>query len=307
MDDPALMRAIAESPSGLEWLVAEHLLPKIHESFDDLRTCARDAAAVIVGSLSYAAPAAAEACGVPWYLTLLSPTFAAKRHEAPPGLRAVRSPRLALGLFSSVLGNVESGWPAGTMLTGFPFYDDPPADVAAPLDAFLKNGDAPVVFTLGTAAVFDPRSFFDESLAAARWLGRRALLLTGRTQLRGDRSSDVLAIPYAPYSIVFPRAAAIVHHGGIGTVGQALRAGRPMLVVPRFLDQPNNALRVRRLGVGRVMHASAYTAKHAAAELSQLLENPRYGARAREVGAIVRLERGTATACDALEHELAAA
>ncbi len=60
----------------------------------------------------------------------------------------------------------------------------------------------------------------------------------------------VRAFNYVPFSKVLPRAAALVHHGGIGTTAQALAAGVPQLVVPFAHDQPDNAARVRRLGVG---------------------------------------------------------
>ncbi|MDX1661825.1 MAG: glycosyltransferase, partial [Gemmatimonadota bacterium] len=99
----------------------------------------------------------------------------------------------------------------------------------------------------------------------------------------------------------FPRAAAIVHQGGIGTLGQALRAGRPMLVVPHSHDQPDNAHRATRLGVARTIRPTAYRADRVVAELRRLLEDSDYRLRAGEVGRIVRAEDGVATACDAIE------
>jgi UDP:flavonoid glycosyltransferase YjiC (YdhE family) len=109
----------------------------------------------------------------------------------------------------------------------------------------------------------------------------------------------------APHDALFPRAAAIVHHGGVGTTGQALRSGRPMLVVPHAHDQPDNAARVSRLGVARSLDAGAYTADRAAAHLRQLLEEPSYRERADAVGKIVRSENGAKAACDAIDQVLA--
>jgi UDP:flavonoid glycosyltransferase YjiC (YdhE family) len=333
MDDQWLMRSIVRSRRGLDSLVADHLLPHLRQSFDDLMTCTEGAAAMIVGSLSYAAPLVAERCGVPWCSAILSPMYAAMRRDPSP-LRALAplggaaasiqraiiraaslwptranvlvqySRRLVLALFSKVLGT-RGDFPASTVVTGFALYGGRHATPTPPaLERFLTHADAPLVFTLGSNVVFDPGTFFEESVVAARRLGRRAVLLTGPNPPPPDLADDVLAIPYAPFSTLFPHAAAVVHQGGIGTIGQTLRSGRPMLVVPRGLDQPDNAVRIRRLGVGRVIHASAYTGDAAAAEIERLLGNPGYAARAREVGAVLRLENGTVTACNAIERAI---
>jgi len=91
-----------------------------------------------------------------------------------------------------------------------------------------------------------------------------------------------------------------VHHGGIGTTGQALRAGKPMLVVPHAHDQPDNGFRVSRLGVARVLDARRYTTSRVIRHLRALLEEPSYRQRAADVGRQVSAERGTDVACDAL-------
>lgn len=112
---------------------------------------------------------------------------------------------------------------------------------------------------------------------------------------------DVVAFDYAPFSELFPRAAAIVHHGGIGTTGLAMRSGRPMLVVPYSHDHPDNAERLTRLGVARTIPPHRYSPACAAAELLNLLEKPAYSQRASEVSEQVRQEHGVGAACDALE------
>jgi UDP:flavonoid glycosyltransferase YjiC (YdhE family) len=112
------------------------------------------------------------------------------------------------------------------------------------------------------------------------------------------------AFDYAPFSELFPRAAVIVHHGGIGTTGLAMRAGRPMLVMPSAWDQPDHAERVSRLGLGRAIARKHYIPERVAAELRQLLDNPAYSERALEIGDNVRSEDGVKTACEALEGVL---
>jgi UDP:flavonoid glycosyltransferase YjiC (YdhE family) len=99
----------------------------------------------------------------------------------------------------------------------------------------------------------------------------------------------------------------IVHQGGIGTTGQALRAGKPMLVMPFGGDQYDNAARIDRLGVGRTIMRRQYTAARAALELEQLLENPGYREKAADLGRCVQSENGVSAACDAIEEQLSSA
>jgi UDP:flavonoid glycosyltransferase YjiC (YdhE family) len=114
----------------------------------------------------------------------------------------------------------------------------------------------------------------------------------------------MIALPYAPYSRLFPKARAVVHHAGVGTAGEALRAGRPQLCVPFLVDQPDNAARLARLGVARIVPARARGAERLARELSVLLARPRYAERARELGEIARREDGAATATEVIARTL---
>jgi UDP:flavonoid glycosyltransferase YjiC (YdhE family) len=227
-----------------------------------------------------------------------------------PIFEGQHAPALVLALFSRVLADRQSDWPRQTVLTGFPLYDrDGEAGMSPELERFLDAGPPPLVFTLGSSAVVDPGPFYEHSIAAARQLGRRAVLLVG-TEPRNQPASlpeGMAAFAYAPFSELFPRAATIVHQGGIGTTAQALRSGRPMLVVPFAHDQPDNADRVRRLGIARTISRQRYTPARTAAELRQLLDNPTYAQRAAQVGEQVRKEDGVETACDALENLLQAA
>jgi UDP:flavonoid glycosyltransferase YjiC (YdhE family) len=152
--------------------------------------------------------------------------------------------------------------------------------------------------------VFAAENFYHESARAALQLGRRALLLLGKNSPPPDLPPSILAWDYLPYAAIFPRAAAVVHQGGVGTTAQALRAGRPMVVVPFAHDQFDNAARVARLGVSRTLARSRCTAKQIARALSALLGDARTAPLAVEIGARIRAERGVATACDALERAL---
>jgi UDP:flavonoid glycosyltransferase YjiC (YdhE family) len=232
----------------------------------------------------------------------------------PPGgnplYEGQHSPLLALALFSRVIAHPQPDWPPSARLTGFAFHDGSSGDdpEARRLEAFLAAGPPPVVFTLGSSAVNVAGRFYDESVLAARRLGLRAVLLVGDepgSRLGVPLGDDAIAIARAPHHTLFPRAAALVHHGGIGTLAQALRAGRPMLVVPWSHDQPDNARRVVRLGVARELRSGRYRADRAAAALEELLAEPAYAARATELSAVVRAEDGVTAACDEIERALA--
>jgi UDP:flavonoid glycosyltransferase YjiC (YdhE family) len=107
---------------------------------------------------------------------------------------------------------------------------------------------------------------------------------------------DVFVCAYAPHSLVFPRAALIVHQGGIGTLAQALRSGRPQLIVPFFADQLDNASRAEKLGVARSLPPERYTAQTACTELRVLLRGERYAQRAASTAKTVAAEDGAARA-----------
>jgi UDP:flavonoid glycosyltransferase YjiC (YdhE family) len=222
-----------------------------------------------------------------------------------PLFEAKHSPDLGLAMFSRLIGDARPDWPANTIVTGYAFYDGAEPELSPELAAFLDDadGDPPIVFTLGSAAVHDPGAFFDESAKAAALLERRAVLLVGPEpeQMVGG-GPDVAVFGYAPFSKLFPRAAAVVHQGGSGTTGQVMRAGRPMLVVPYAHDQPDNALRARKLGISTTVRRNAYNAETAATALEPLLDDPVVAARAAEVGDIVSRENGPAAAADAIER-----
>jgi UDP:flavonoid glycosyltransferase YjiC (YdhE family) len=219
------------------------------------------------------------------------------------------SKTLNLALFSSAFAAPQPDWPVNTVVTGFPFYDQTAGDPKLPddLEEFLNSGDPPIIFTLGSAAVNDAGRFYVESAAAAQKLGRRAVLLVGRetgNHPAKELPSTIHVTEYAPYSSIFARCAAIVHQGGIGTTAEALRAGKPMLVMPYAFDQPDNGCRAARLGVARTIKRSHYTAATAAKELEQLLGTPRYSHRAEVVGRLIRMENGASTACDSIESRM---
>jgi UDP:flavonoid glycosyltransferase YjiC (YdhE family) len=210
------------------------------------------------------------------------------------------SSELVLALFSPLFASPQPDWPPRTVITG----SIPPHETALDpeLERFLQSGPAPVVFTLGSDADNYAGWFFRESLTAARLLGCRAVLVG--PGLARFSSTALCMADYAPYSEPFRRAAAVVHHAGLGTTTLALQASRPMLLVPYGFDQPDNATRLERLGVARVIARPGYCAALAVSELTALLLGPRYAAQATRISRLVQSEDGLSVACGAIEHVL---
>ncbi|MFN2391886.1 MAG: glycosyltransferase [Pyrinomonadaceae bacterium] len=214
---------------------------------------------------------------------------------------------LHLALFSKVLGKPQPDWHRPTLQTGFCFYDgqDDLGKMPEKLTEFLENGEPPIVFTLGSAAVMDARDFFEESARAAKQLNRRAVLLYGVfNESPTNLDENIVSFDYAPYSLVLPKSACVVHQGGVGTTAQVLRAGVPHLVMPYSHDQPDNAARCERIGIARTISRKTYNAENAARELRELLGDLGYKANAVEAQKIVKAECGTRIACDAIEEVL---
>ena len=222
--------------------------------------------------------------------------------KSPNPLFWGHSPQLVLGMFSPVLAAPQRDWPLNSHATGFPFFEHNDG-LSVELQNFLDSGEAPIVFTLGSAAVGIAGDFFEQSVQAAQSLGQRAVLLIGRdprNQPKRPLPPGMIAIQYAPHSTVFPRASVIVHQGGVGTTAEAMRAGRPMLIMPYSHDQPDHAARLARLGVARAIPRERYNANTAGREIQALLQDKNYHRRAREIGARVRSENGVVAACDLL-------
>ena len=224
------------------------------------------------------------------------------RTDCDPVFRDKFSPNLVLALFSRWLAPPQPDWPRQTFQPGFVYFDRQNVEgtSSAELSAFLAAGDAPIVFTQGSIAVHHPGDFYEVSVEAAKRLGRRAVLLGAKTVAEAY-SSQVLVLPYVPYSEIFPHAAVNVHQGGSGTTGQALKAGRPMLVVPYGWDQPDNAARIERLGTGLHLTRNNYSPDTATGALHRLLSEPQFTRRATTIGTAMEEEDGQTLACNAIE------
>ncbi|MCB0078432.1 MAG: glycosyltransferase [Anaerolineales bacterium] len=182
------------------------------------------------------------------------------------------SPTRVIGLYPDWFAPRQPDWPDALATTGFMLYD---AGQETPLpdglQRFLEGGDAPLLFTAGSAMRHADR-FFAAAVDAAQRLGRRAILVAhDRAQMPDRLPESVLYVDYVPFNRLMPHLALIAHHGGIGTLAQALAAGVPQLILPMTHDQPDNARRIRRLGVGNRLAPRHATGPRIAAQIDALL------------------------------------
>jgi rhamnosyltransferase subunit B len=225
-----------------------------------------------------------------------------------PMYEGQHSPSCVLAMFSPMLGGPQPDWPPSVRQTGTAQLPRTSAPLPDPLRRFLQRDDLPLaIFTLSSAASNDAGDFYRNSLAAAGKLRMRALLITSglaaSSRLPEPLPDWACRVDYAAFEQVFPHAAVVAHAGGIGTAFKAMQAGAPQIVMPHAHDQLDNALRLQRLGVARVLpqRAGAGALRQA---LREVLADRGMQVKAAAVAVKAKQEDGVARACDAIEQVL---
>jgi rhamnosyltransferase subunit B len=218
----------------------------------------------------------------------------------------MHSPQRVLGLFPDWFAPPQPDWPPQIRLTGFPLFDvGEGAPLSPGLQRFLADGPAPLVFTFGSA-MRHGQEHFAMAIEVARQLGQRAILLAReRSQLPTPLPDTIHHESYVPLSDLLPHAALMVHHGGIGTLAQVLAAGIPQVVIALSHDQPDNARRVERLGVGIGLSATRLRRTALANAIHRLLSSPQVQARCRDLAGRLDGRQARETTANYIE-ELAA-
>lgn len=240
---------------------------------------------------------------------IICPTLNRLRSEQglPPVSRVFKdwiySPQLVLGLFPAWFTAKQPDWPAQVELTGFPLWDEPStAGLPAEVKEFLEEGSPPIVFTPGSAMAHG-QSFFEAAVAACQLLDRRGILLTKYPeQLPANLPTTVRHFGFVPFSQLLPRSAAFVHHGGIGSSAQGLAAGIPQLIMPMAYDQPDNASRLKRLGVAESLAPKKFKAPAVAHALSHLLASKEVHQQCRHWAEQCDSQTSLSAACHKLEE-----
>jgi sterol 3beta-glucosyltransferase len=198
-----------------------------------------------------------------------------------------------------------SDWPNNTCATGYWFLDaqkewQPPNDLAT----FLEAGAPPVYIGFGSMAGKNPERLGQVAIKALQKSGQRGLLASGWGGLKASHLPDnIFMLESAPHDWLFPRVAAVVHHGGSGTTGAGLRAGKPTLICPFIADQPFWGHRVHQLGVGpSPIPQKKLTVENLAAAIETAVTDKTMQAKAAQLGEIIREENGVATAASFMEQ-----
>ncbi len=221
-----------------------------------------------------------------------------------PLFEGQHSPYGVLCHFSKVFADPQPDWPEKTQICGFMFHDEDIGGqgVDPRLQEFLSEGPSPVCFTLGSSAVHIADDFYHIAQDACRNLGRRAVLVAGDMADKMDLDPrQAVAVKTAPYHWLFPKCSGIVHQGGIGTTAQALRSGRPEIVMPFAHDQYDNADRIKRIGAGTVLRKKHLSISTLSRALEEILGDKDILGNAEKIGQTVRSEDGVKNACDAIE------
>jgi len=296
---------------------ASALIPELYETIlDNLE----DGRTVLVAHyLDFAARLVQENTGVPTLTAVVSPAafrFAAThlataplplplenlREDIGPGWNF--SSLMTVGLFPSWFGSPEPEWPERVQLTGFPLFDRG-APLPPEVDRFLDDGPPPVVFTLGPnlqmSRFADSRGFLGAAIDSCRRLGERGLILGALREPPPELPTGMQHAPFAPLTEVLPRSAALVHHGGVGTSAAGLMCGAPQLIAPVCHDQPDNAERVKGLGVGDVLEPTQFQGPVIAERLRTLWGSSEVAGRCAATSDRTRRTNAIGAACALVE------
>ncbi len=235
------------------------------------------------------------------------------RHRRDLGLDRLHSALFALSrradglivMASPSVIEVPPDWPHNVETTSFVTWDRAEQrPVAAAVEAFLANGEPPVLVTLGSSSALEPEDFFDLAVRVTLEQGARVLAITGpATPPKLINPDQVCTVDFAPFSAVMPRCRATIHHAGAGTTVEAIKAGIPQVAVPKGFDQPDTAARIEQLGIGvAVDWRDRHT--HLARAIDRVLAEPSFCAEASALGTQVRTEDGASTSADAIERHI---
>jgi sterol 3beta-glucosyltransferase len=191
-------------------------------------------------------------------------------------------------------------WPPTAHVTGAWFLE-PDEGLAPELERFLSAGDPPVYAGFGSMVTGDPNRLSQTLVTAARRAGRRIVLGAGWAGLRTEFDEDVQVVGETPHRRLFPRVAAVIHHGGAGTIHTAALAGVPQIVTPFFADQPFWARRTHALGISPPPLRPSEIDADTLADAIRRATSPGMRARAQHVGAAIGSERGVEQATRVVE------
>ena len=222
--------------------------------------------------------------------------------DPPPAART-------LYCYSPSLVSTPKDWGANSVATGFWFPDrSGTGDSVDPhLERFVGTGAPPVYVGFGSSVGADPARLGSRVMAAVRRAGVRAVVATGWGGMSGlSGGGDVFVVDTAPHAWLFPRVAAVVHHGGAGTTAAGLLAGRPTVICPFQGDQFFWAAAVQRAGVGpAALPVKRLDIDRLGAAIRTAVDDPQISRRAAVMSTQMAGEDGVGRAAAEIEAVLA--
>lgn len=208
----------------------------------------------------------------------------------------------------SLFPDVKS-WDGHVLVPGFFFVDEGAARLPEEVARFLDGGAKPVAITFGSMPMADPARFLGILRTTLEETGNRAILLVGNSGIECESDQTILVVPSVSHQLLFPQVKGVIHHGGVGTLAAALKAGVPQMIVPFSVDQPFWAERTRRLGLGLGL-APRREAELSVATLSKALREMGQAGHKRQAAAfaqVIQAEDGVGKTVAYLEQVVAEA
>lgn len=226
-----------------------------------------------------------------------------RRLQCPLKFQTESTALLQIGFFPEWFGMPAQDWPKNLKLVGFPLQNRASNTSRSELDSFVEQHGTPLIFTSGTG-VKDVVDLFIEGRKICEQLQIPGVFVGG------DSGADLLQgsplckhLDYIDFEYALSKALAIIHHGGMGTTAQAIKAGIPQLIRPIKYDQPDNADRIYQLGLGTYVMPERFKAEVVAPIISNMLQKAKSSKALRHYAADVNNSSAIVDACDLIELE----
>ncbi len=225
-----------------------------------------------------------------------------ERLQCPLAFRSKSEPLLKIGFFPEWFGMPAKDWPKNIKLVGFPLLNHASSSSRRELDALIEQQGAPIIFTSGTG-VKDVEDLFKEGRKICEQLHVPGLFVGGNIGVEFLQGSSLCAhMGYIDFEYALPKALAIVHHGGIGTTAQAIKAGIPQLIRPLKYDQPDNADRIYKLGLGTYVMPEKFKVEQVAPIIGNMLQKAKNSKALKHYATDVNNSSAIINACDLIEQ-----
>lgn len=202
---------------------------------------------------------------------------------------------------SNALFPEVDSWKEKVCLPGFFYLDYDSQELGQGLKDFITEGMAPIVISFSSMPLKNPEEFKKKLITALKVTQNRAVVLTGVSGMTFDNNKNILAVPQAPHTLLFPLSKGIVHHGGVGTTATALKSGKPQLIIPFSVDQPFWANRLYKMGYALKPLYEKTLQVQDLVQSFKGMEIPANISSAKKIKELIVNEHGTDNAIDYLE------